>query len=553
MESGSPTRHSIAGSTDDTKVADDCKSVECTVSGLASERRREHDDEAVQVLQAAEWEPQSPITDDEERELLKRIDWRILPLICVGTALQYADKAALSVGALFGLIRDLKLYVAQTGGTFDTHRYSLVAIIYYVGYVVGTPILSTIAQRLPTSKMCSLYVLFWGIVTILTPTCKGFESLIAQRFVLGMLEGGVSPAFLTILGMWYRKREQALRAPILYSANGFFVVPLLALFYGIVHIGPRAHAWKSIYYFLGVTTILFAFILYAFLPDSPVSAKWLTSRQRYVAVERLRDNQAGLNSKRLKVSHLLEAVSDIKVFILMLMTFCTCAPAGVIGTFSPLVISSGYGADPLRTLLLLMPTGLVAGFSNIIGGSVRSIQPIDLSSSVDLTSFRQLMLRYIALKYKNTRIAVIIALSIISVTGTALQWHVPLTKKRGLLAGVYLIIASSGALGGLTGLALSNTAGATKKLVVSALVFITIASANIATPFLFKKSEQPRYPLAFQVTMILQCAGIGLSLLYAALCIRENRRRDQSVKMQDQDLAFSDSTDMENVAFRYVW
>ncbi|SCZ89227.1 BZ3500_MvSof-1268-A1-R1_Chr1-1g01042 [Microbotryum saponariae] len=516
---------------DDTKVADhpSLQSVDYAVSGLASQRQRGYDDEAIQVLQF-EWDSQPPITDEEERELIKMIDWRILPLICFGTAMQYADKAALSVGALFGLIRDLKLFVAQTGGTFDTHKYTLVSIIYYVGYVVGTPILSTVAQRFPTGKICSLYVLLWGIVTLLTPTCTGFEGIMGQRFVLGILEGGVSPAFLTILGMWYRKREQALRAPILYSANGFFVLPLLAVVYGIVHIGSRAHAWKSIYYFLGVLTIIFACFLYVFLPDSPVSAKWLTSRQRYVAVERLRDNQAGLNSKRLKGSHLLEAVCDIKVVVLVLATFCTCASAGVIGAFSPLVISKGYGADALRTLLLLMPTGVVAGFSNIIGG-------------------------YIALKYKNTRIAVIISLSILSATGTALQWRLTLAKKEGLLAGVYLIVASSGALGGLTGLActLSNTAGATKKIAVSGLVFISIAGANIATPFLFKKSEQPRYPFAFKVTMILQCAGIGLCVVYGALCIRENRRRDRSVEKQAQDLAFSDSTDKQNAAFRYVW
>lgn len=65
------------------------------------------------------------------------------------------------------------------------------------------------------------------------------------------MESGVSPAFLSVLSMWYTKREQALRAPIIYSANGFLLIPLLAISYGVTMIGPARDQWKSIYYSLG--------------------------------------------------------------------------------------------------------------------------------------------------------------------------------------------------------------------------------------------------------------------------------------------------------------
>lgn len=45
-----------------------------------------------------------------------------------------------------------------------------------------------------------------------------------QRFFLGFLESGVSPMTLSILSTWYTKQESALRATIVFSANGFLVL-----------------------------------------------------------------------------------------------------------------------------------------------------------------------------------------------------------------------------------------------------------------------------------------------------------------------------------------
>ena len=110
----------------------------------------------------------------------------------------------------------------------------------------------------------------------------------AQRFFLGVFEAGVSPAFLSLLGMFYTKREQALRTPILYASNGITIIPLLAISYGLVTI-DSIPPWKTIYYFLGALTIVWAVVFGLFVPDSPVAARFLTPRQKFVAVERLPD------------------------------------------------------------------------------------------------------------------------------------------------------------------------------------------------------------------------------------------------------------------------
>lgn len=147
----------------------------------------------------------------------------------------------------------------------------------------------------------------------------------AQRFFLGVFEAGVSPAFLSLLGMFYTKREQALRTPILYASNGITIIPLLAISYGLVTI-DSIPPWKTIYYFLGALTIVWAVVFGLFVPDSPVAARFLTPRQKFVAVERLRENQAGITNKKFKAAHVLDAAKDVKVWLLFVLTFCLCSP-----------------------------------------------------------------------------------------------------------------------------------------------------------------------------------------------------------------------------------
>ncbi|RSM12099.1 hypothetical protein CEP52_002617 [Fusarium oligoseptatum] len=62
------------------------------------------------------------------KRLLRKIDWRLMPVLCFTYALQYYDKAILSQAAIFGLRDDLNL---NTG-----LKYSWVSLIFYFGYIV---------------------------------------------------------------------------------------------------------------------------------------------------------------------------------------------------------------------------------------------------------------------------------------------------------------------------------------------------------------------------------------------------------------------------------
>lgn len=92
-----------------------------------------------------------------------------------------------------------------------------------------------------------------------------------------------------------------------------------------------------------------------------------------------------------------------------------------------MVIQQVYGASPRKTLLLLMPTGVVGGVANLIAG-------------------------YITSRIPNTRCAVFAVFALISLAGGVLQWKIPLSHKEGILAGCFIIPAYSACLGTMTGL-----------------------------------------------------------------------------------------------------
>lgn len=65
------------------------------------------------------------------------------------------------------------------------------------------------------------------------------------------------------------------------------------------------------------------------LPDSPTDAKFLTEKERRIAVERLKDNQAGFKNNEIDRGQILEAFKDVQTWLLATLMFtCNIANGG---------------------------------------------------------------------------------------------------------------------------------------------------------------------------------------------------------------------------------
>lgn len=68
-------------------------------------------------------------TPEEERKVLRKIDWHILPLLAWVYAIQFADKSTLNFSSLMGIRTDTHLDP-------KSQQYSWVASIFYAGYIL---------------------------------------------------------------------------------------------------------------------------------------------------------------------------------------------------------------------------------------------------------------------------------------------------------------------------------------------------------------------------------------------------------------------------------
>jgi len=146
--------------------------------------------------------------------------------------------------------------------------------------------------------------------------------------------------FMLIVAGFYKKDEQALRMGAWYCATGKMrdrrllvtqrtltnvagyvsvVSPLIN--YGLGHIVGALAPWKYMYLVGGALTVLWAFVILFFMPPDPIRVKGFTERERYIAVARMRVNNAGVRNTHFKMQQALEVLTDINFWLVFAMAF----------------------------------------------------------------------------------------------------------------------------------------------------------------------------------------------------------------------------------------
>ncbi|KAI1123572.1 major facilitator superfamily domain-containing protein [Nemania abortiva] len=154
-------------------------------------------------------EPLDPL---EERRLVWKIDFMILPYLAVCYAFFYIDKTTLSYAAIFGIREDLDLQGSD---------YSWLSSVFYFGFLFWAFPTNFLMQRLPIGKYLGVNIFFWGFFLMLQAAAKSFGQLLALRFLAGAAEACSDPSFMLITSMWYTRKQQPVRMGLWYTANGF--------------------------------------------------------------------------------------------------------------------------------------------------------------------------------------------------------------------------------------------------------------------------------------------------------------------------------------------
>ncbi|KAF8251460.1 MFS general substrate transporter [Wilcoxina mikolae CBS 423.85] len=454
--------------------------------------------------------------------LLQKIDRRIVPTMFLCYLIQFLDKVLINYANVMGLSRDLQL---------RNNEFSWLATGFFLAYLVAEIPTNYMLQKLPVGKYLGVNVILWGIATACTAACHNFHTVLLARIFLGIFEACIAPCLSLITSMWYTKAEQAPRFGIWYCGVGVGQILGGVVSFGFQNVsGTMMAGWRVMFLVLGMITVCIGLTTYVYLPDNPMTSEWLSIDERVAAIKRVMDkNQTGIENRRFRVHHVVEALMDPQYWLLFILTILCSLSSGVISTYSTTLIRNfGFGAK--TSALLNMPSGVVS-----------------ITSTVMST---------LAIGRCGKRWLWTIFLVIPGVIGGGMMSFLPGGNKAGLLIGIYLINTIVAVMSIIYSWAAANTAGHTKKIVVNTTIMIGFSLGNIVSPMSFQAKDAPQYTPA-KILVLASQAAVG----FVALGLRgyygyENRRRDVAQSTDDDsvgDRAWLNLTDCENKAFQYSY
>lgn len=177
---------------------------------------------------------------------------------------------------------------------------------------------------MPLGKYLGFSIVAWGTVLACTAACTNFAGLVTVRTLLGLFESACQPSFVLLSSIWYRREEQASRVIYWYMMNGMqqIVGGLLAYCFTLITTGPLK-SWQWIFLVYGIISIVFGFFVGYWMPDSPMRAKCFSEEDKHLMIERVRDNQTGVQNRVFKKDQLIEGLTDPQIWGYSIIALCT--------------------------------------------------------------------------------------------------------------------------------------------------------------------------------------------------------------------------------------
>ncbi|KAI1811403.1 major facilitator superfamily domain-containing protein [Poronia punctata] len=436
-----------------------------------------------------------------EKRLVRKIDWRLLPMIIIMYILNYIDRNNIAAAKLAGLPEDLNL----KGNEFQT-AVSILFVGYLLMQVPSNLFLNKIGKPALYLPLC---MALWGVISASTAAVTNFGGLIAVRFFLGFVEAVYFPGCLYYLSCWYTRKELGLRTALLYSG-----ALISGAFSGLIAAGITANmkglrgydAWQWLFIIEGVITVGVAFIAIPILPNFPRTTTWLTEEERALAIWRLEedvgeDDVADPEKEQSMWYGARLAFGDVKTYVLLGLLTGIVSSGGVTNFLPAVVKTLGYGN--VETLLLTSPPYVLC----VITSSLNAWH-------ADRTGER----------FWHITGSLLVALVgfIIAATTTAIgpRYFAMVIMVPGVYGGFVVALAW-----------ISNTMPRPPAKRAAALAFINAVSnaTSIYVSYMYQDYMAPRYIVAFSVNSGTIILAITCAFILRIMLTKLNKKLDQGI------------------------
>ncbi|KAI0382634.1 high-affinity nicotinic acid transporter [Hypomontagnella monticulosa] len=448
------------------------------------------------------------------KRLLRKIDFHILPIMCLICLLCFLDRANIGNARLDNLESDLHLVGLQ---------YNDCLAVLFPFYIAAEIPSNMMMKRIQPSTWLSFIMFAWSACIIGQGFVRNYNGLMATRALLGAFEGGFFPGFNFYITQWYRD-ECGLRMAIIFSS-----ATLAGAFGGILARGIAEmsgvgglSAWSWIFIVEGLVSIVVSVAAYWAVHGYPASATFLTPSE-HTEVQRRLSADSGPLSDAFAAKYVWQALTDWKIYIHMLICMAGFCPVYSFSLFLPTIIRNmGYSANNAQ--LMSVPPYVFA-----------CIFTLGASALADRYRQRGVFL----LGFQSVAVLGLVLLAVSA--DPTIQYTGMVLAAIGIYPQIPLGLAWNG----------NNIGGSLKRATGIAMQAMGGNCGGIIASYVYLTRDAPRYIAGHCILIGFVGMAFVLTLFMTMWCRRENARRDAIArgaatqeltveqKMMEQELADS--------------
>jgi MFS transporter, ACS family, tartrate transporter len=282
-----------------------------------------------------------------ESTVMRKLSFRLLPVLVVGYLVAIIDRANLGVAALT-MNADLGLSAAAFG---------VAASVFFIPYVLLEVPSNLALQRFGARLWIARIMLTWGIFSGLHALVWNAESLYVARALLGAAEAGFFPGVIFYLTQWFPAHHRG-RILAAFTAG----IPI-ALVIGTPLSGlllqlegwMGLHGWQWMYIIEALPAIALAFAIPFLLPNTVADATFLTTEEKdWLTTTLDRERQAREAVSGPKHS-LLRSLLSPQVLVFALCYYGLTNLNGAVSTFLPQILEPFGLGNTATTFVAAIP------------------------------------------------------------------------------------------------------------------------------------------------------------------------------------------------------
>lgn len=207
-----------------------------------------------------------------EPELIRRLSWRILPMVMGLYLCAIIDRSNIGFAKLQMID---ELHLTEVG-------FALGSSLFFFSYVAVEIPSALAALRFGARLWLARIALTWGLLTVLLAFSNSGPTFYVLRFLLGAAEGGLYPAAIFYLTLWFpeRHRAHALAVLTLGSAFGNMLSALIAGPLLDLHGVGGLSGWQWVFIVTGLPPILLSLVVLRYLPSTLDEANFLSADEK---------------------------------------------------------------------------------------------------------------------------------------------------------------------------------------------------------------------------------------------------------------------------------